>query len=678
MSTVHALAFALGLLLSSAQGERAPPPARDIARLREMLANRQHPLLQNQAAVLLAQDRSHEAEAVIREQLRKAEAPEVFVALAGALRLCRDNRFTPELFAALASDQADVRQEAARTLAVLADSRVLRRLRTLCNDPAADPAARQTAVLALGRNGSLEATAILMELAARDTPTIHQAAVEALTELTGQTFGNDVAGWQTWWKARQHLSREQWLAERLGYQGSHARRLEGDLEQARTEVLRLHQQLYARLPAADRLGYVQGLRHHEDARVRLLAAGWCGDLLAAADAVGRSALAETLLGFSQDTDLEVQRAAVLSLGRVNEWRVLERLRLLLSTGRPSVRAAAARALTQLAAGQWRSRKVSPPDNPGATADPPPLARAEVIPALQKALDDPALEVVVEAAEDLGSLGVSEAGPVLTALLRHPSEPVRQTAARALERVADRGVLDDLLRALDDPSVSVRFSVVGAVGHAVGDGRRLDDAVRGRLLGRLQDLLLRDPDPGVRSRAATVIGECGVPGVMVVLWQRILAAEDTRVQDKAWAAATAILVRSASLKLLTEWDRRLAAAKQGPRRLQLLNAVCEAWRKGDETRGLVGPATELLVQAELDQNQWAVALPLVRELLSRPSAPAEVDRRLAWLRTIAVQALSDGSRPEALQAISLAQPLLAGHPQLLTEFQRLEKQARRAE
>ena len=54
---------------------------------------------------------------------------------------------------------------------------------------------------------------------------------------------------------------------------------------------------------------------------------------------------------------------------------------------------------------------------------------QVVPLLQRALDDPALEVVVAAAEDLGTLGVPEAGPVLTGLLQHPSEPVRQTAAQ---------------------------------------------------------------------------------------------------------------------------------------------------------------------------------------------------------------------------------------------------------
>src|SRR5207253_6090031 len=132
--------------------------------------------------------------------------------------------------------------------------------------------------------------------------------------------------------------------------------------------------------------------------------------LAGSDAVGQRSLAEVLLRFSRDGNAEVQRAAVLALGRVKEPRACEQLRALLRQGPPPVRAAAARALAQQAKGS----------GPEALHD-----QRKIVPALQKALDDPELEVVIEAAESLGSLGVPEAGAVLTVLLRHPSQPVRQ-------------------------------------------------------------------------------------------------------------------------------------------------------------------------------------------------------------------------------------------------------------
>src|SRR5262249_30611326 len=159
-----------------------------------------------------------------------------------------------------------------------------------------------------------------------------------------------------------------------------------------------HQQLYARLPPADRPGYLQALPEREEPAVRVLAVQWGLDLLPGADAPTQRAVADVLLRLSEDGNEEVQRPAVLALGRVADARAFDRLRQLLRRGSAPVRAAAARALAQQAKGT------------GAEA----LARQkQVVPALQKALDDPAVEVVVEAAEDLGALGVSEAGPVLT-------------------------------------------------------------------------------------------------------------------------------------------------------------------------------------------------------------------------------------------------------------------------
>src|SRR5262249_35273416 len=154
-------------------------------------------------------------------------------------------------------------------------------------------------------------------------------------------------------------------------------------------------------------------------------------------------------------------------------------------------------------------------------------------------------------------------------LRHPSEPVRQAAAQALERVADATLIDRLLEALDDGSAALRFSVVGALARAAGDGSTLAEPTRRQLLGRLEALLLRDPDSAVRGRAATVLGECGTAALLPSLWRCVTSGEDGRVQEKAWAAFVEVVSRSGNLALLQEWDHTLGAAKQGARRLQLL-------------------------------------------------------------------------------------------------------------
>src|SRR5207302_240663 len=131
-----------------------------------------------------------------------------------------------------------------------------------------------------------------------------------------------------------------------------------------------------------------------------------------------------------------------------------------------------------------------------------------------------------------------------------------------------------------PDATVRFSLVGALGHAAGDGRALGEAQRTRLLARLEAIFLRDADPGVRSRAATVLGDCGSVAVLPTLWRRVQSTEESRVQEKAWAAIVEIVTRSGSLDLLQEADRMLVDSRQAQRRVELLTEVIARWQKRD--------------------------------------------------------------------------------------------------
>ena len=658
MSIIPPLLLCLGMLFPAVSPESVLGRP-DTARLREMLQDRLHPHQQSQAALLLVQDHSADADALVREGLRKTDSVEVFQALAAALRLSRDNRFTCELLAALASGPAPVRLAAADTLAVLADSVVLVRLQALVEDPQADLGARKAAVETLGRTGRKEAALVLLDQLSASEEVLRRAAADALAELTGQNCGSDAARWRTWWNSHKDLPADRWLEERLAYQANRSRRLEGDVERLRAQVVQLHQKLYARLPAADRLSFVQGLADREDANVRALAVSWSVELLATAEAVGQRELGSVLLKLSQDAAPEVQQPAVLALGRVDDPRAFEQLRRLLRHSRPPVRAAAAHALAQQAS----------------SASSETAARQrQVIPLLQKALEDPILDVMVAAAEGLGSLGIPEAGPVLTALLRHPSEPVRQTAVQALERIADPALLDGLLTALEDSSVTVRFGLVGALARAVGDGQALAEPQRARAQARLEELALRDTDPGVRSRAATVLGQFAPANELAFLWRRVQSREDNRVQDKAFAAMIEIVIRSSKMELLREWDQKLTEANQGSRRLQLLTEVCARWKKTEETKALLAAASELLVESQLEQGKWAAAFPLVRELLTRPGNDDEVAKRLRWLLSIGQLAMKEGNQPEVIHVVREAQPLLTGRPELAAEFSKLEKQA----
>ena len=192
-----------------------------------------------------------------------------------------------------------------------------------------------------------------------------------------------------------------------------------------------------------------------------------------------------------------------------------------------------------------------------------------------------------------------------------------------------------------------------------------------MLARLEGLLL-DADAGVlRSRAATVLGEFASPcsDASVGL---ALGGEDGRVQEKAWAAFVEILVRSGSLPLLQEWDRTLAQARQGPRRLQLLGEAAGRWQKQPDLKDVAGPAQEMLIAACLEQRKWGSACAALRELLARPAGEAETDR-LHWLLTAGEQALREGNRAEALRGEGRPAPPAAVRPPG-EGFDKLEKAA----
>ncbi|HMF12655.1 MAG TPA: HEAT repeat domain-containing protein, partial [Gemmataceae bacterium] len=394
MSAIHSLVLGLGIVWPGVQPEKLS--RLDPALLRVMLLDHQQPALQNQAALSLLQNPTTEAERVVRQGLRAHEVPDVFAALADAVRACRDCRFVEELTAALANGSPSVRRAAQETLAALSGPDLIRRLRKIAENSRAELPERQAAIVALGRCGRRLAVAALLDLLASDQDALRQTAAAALGNLSGQTHGLDQENWRRWWQQHADQNEEDWLEERLAYEAARSSRLEGDLDRARTQVVRLHQQLWARLPAAERLNHAQEASESEDARVRELAVTWAGESLPTADEPNRRALADILLHSSRDGAVEVQRSAVLALGRVADLRARERLAVLLREAAAPVRAAAARALAQQARGE----------EPEAAA-----VRKQVVPLLREALRDPALAVVVEAAEDLGALGEAEGSAV---------------------------------------------------------------------------------------------------------------------------------------------------------------------------------------------------------------------------------------------------------------------------
>jgi HEAT repeat protein len=309
---------------AAAAGSGKAGPTLDLAQLREVLQDRQDPRGQNQAALMLVQSRDPAAEKIVRRGLLQPDNEEMFLALTTAIRLEQDNRFLDELLEALRANKPRLRQSIAEALAALTSSSLVPRLEKIVANGKEELRVRQTAIWALGRTGRKEAAGALVGLVGSANEDLARIAVGALTDLSGQALGLDRERWRAWWASHRNLTDEQWLKMRLTYQTSRAQRLEGDLMRARTQVIRLHQQLYLQLPVAERFVYLQRLLEQDDPGVRSLAIGWGLELLpAAADSKRQGVLSKVLVQLTHDSSFDVQRAAVLSLGRLSDRSPLD-------------------------------------------------------------------------------------------------------------------------------------------------------------------------------------------------------------------------------------------------------------------------------------------------------------------------------------------------------------------
>jgi HEAT repeat protein len=119
-------------------------------------------------------------------------------------------------------------------------------------------------------------------------------------------------------------------------------------------------------------------------------------------------------------------------------------------------------------------------------------------------DDP--EVVAAAAEFAGLTGSPQAGALLTPLLRHPADLVREAALVGLAELGGRDAVRPALLALKDESVAVRLAAVRVV--AAGG----EPAASAVLIRRLE----QEPDEGVQAELLRAIGRLGAPEALDVL------------------------------------------------------------------------------------------------------------------------------------------------------------------
>ncbi|NOT09335.1 MAG: hypothetical protein HOP28_14155 [Gemmatimonadales bacterium] len=182
------------------------------------------------------------------------------------------------------------------------------------------------------------------------------------------------------------------------------------------------------------------------------------------------AIVQALIGALKDSNVEVRRAAVNSLGRFEDRTAAAALRETLRDADAEVRKSAAEALGDMQ------------DN----------ASADAIAALLK---DPNVEVRAQAIESLTDLDLVTPPAGLIDALRDVNAEVRHQAAHAVGHFEDARAVPALKLLLDDPVADVREAAVEALAEI------RNEAAIEAIIGAL-----KSKDPKVRQAAAEALGK----------------------------------------------------------------------------------------------------------------------------------------------------------------------------
>ena len=228
-------------------------------------------------------------------------------------------------------------------------------------------------------------------------------------------------------------------------------------------------------------------------------------------------------------------------------------------------------------------------------------------ALEKAADDPASDVRMNAVESLAKIGDPRSVPAFLRVLHDPNPLSVQTAVRAVIKLGDDKAVPPLLELLDFPNETTRMAVCGYLGQMkLKDTRPVGDA----LLKRLDD-----PSLMVRSLAAGGLGELrerrAVPKLLAI-------AQGPAASTNAWfdpkLAAVIALGRIGDPAAVPVLEKLLETPGQH-------KVVCEALANLGETAAKPLLADSLRATNETVQLQALNALRVLAKGSTEPALPS---------------------------------------------------------
>lgn len=389
---------------------------------------------------------------------------------------------------------------------------IVERTLSITTNPSRSLDKRMAAINVLGRTGDeLQAVAALIQLVQNDSPTIRDAALEALSRATGVRQANPAAA-VDWWKSRESLTPLQWLREVNERRITEIGRLREERDVLSTRLVAAYRESYLQTAEAERpqklltfltdpakearrlgLDLVNALItdrkdvgqeiknrlidmiHDPDAGIRSAAAVMVGDLR-----VG-GALSKLVEALSHESEYSVRVAQISALGRLDDSKAVDVLMERLRDDVPEVVGEAAQALSRIARrGNSDVRLIAEVANAL-------LASVDRLPAANDELCEKFLDA-------MGRIGSEKFRDFIVRNMRADrSLRIRRAAINALGQFEDTASADAIRQYVSAAEPEIRLAAVSALGRA---GRRATDlsAVGGRLDSSVEG------NQGVRDKA----------------------------------------------------------------------------------------------------------------------------------------------------------------------------------
>ncbi len=596
------------------------PEEKELARLRDFLMGPERTFAtRRDAAEALLEKDADPARGVLAEALTApSEAAQAVLEAIGSHDAGHEVFLDP-MFKLLASDDGAVRRSAALAFGAFhGEKRVLEGLTALAKNAEAARPARLAAVEALAQLIDRRSVEALVEVTADADQQVAVAAALALSDMTGRRdLGTAPERWAAWWDHHRREPEAKFIRELLRHFRGELRRREADLQSAETRIRRLLDEVYAVADTTEKIRLIQ--QHLSDplAEVRAVAARQATVLareVLAGNNGGREAaegLISALTKRLADDAFQVRARAAEGVAAWQETSAAPTLLARLEAEKVSeVRAALAAALGTLKVTEAAGVLVE------MLASPHPAEVARAAGALG-AIGDPAAA---------GPGAVEKALKPLGDLVRKGQDPaVRESAARALAKIAHPTAEKALVEALDDQAAAVRFSAAQGLGNL----ETLEKKTRDALAARLQD-----SNESVRQAVAATLARRGGAEAAAALADRLKpgAETDPAVRNALWAALETMARATGGPGLARDLGERLvqrAGPEDRQRAAAFFEIALEKYPPADGASAVVRELRERLVEAYVAAGTPERAVPALRELIE--ATPADDAARQAALK-----------------------------------------------